>query len=121
MKYIYVNNAEQKIVCICKKQDAEFDTNDNLTLHKVTDDFDLSKTIQDGEGSDIVLDGAIDYALLMQRLSGNYVQARVNEYPTVENQLDMLFHELRVNGSLSADGEWVSTIQAIKDAHSKAE
>jgi hypothetical protein len=48
-----------------------------------------------------------------------YPARRMIAYPQISNQLDMLWHELNTNGSISADGEWFSAIKAVKDAHPK--
>jgi len=56
--------------------------------------------------------------------------AKINEYKdnrrnhysqllSVEEQLDMLFHELKTNGSITVEGEWFNSVQAVKDAHPK--
>lgn len=41
-------------------------------------------------------------------------QARL--YPPIGEQLDMIFKEVKESGSISADGMWASTIQAVKDS-----
>jgi len=48
-----------------------------------------------------------------------YNARRMSSYPQISNQLDMLWHELNTNGSISADGAWFSAIKAVKDAHPK--
>lgn len=37
-------------------------------------------------------------------------------YPSVGEQLDMLFHEVKATGGISSTGEWASAIQAVKDS-----
>jgi hypothetical protein len=44
---------------------------------------------------------------------------RMNEYPSLGNQLDMLWHELNTSGSISADGTWFNAIKTVKDEHPK--
>ena len=48
-----------------------------------------------------------------------YTARRFNSYPQVLDQLDMLWHELNTNGSISADGAWFNAIKDVKDAHPK--
>lgn len=43
-----------------------------------------------------------------------YDALRMNSYPQIGQQLDMLWHELNNSGSLSTDGEWFQSIQEIK-------
>ena len=53
----------------------------------------------------------------------NYVMpygfSRMNQYPTIANQLDMLWHELNQSGSLSTNGGWFNTIKEVKDNNPK--
>ena len=48
-----------------------------------------------------------------------YDAMRRNNYPRLENQLDMLWHELSTSGTISPTGEWFQAIQSVKDAHPK--
>jgi hypothetical protein len=48
-----------------------------------------------------------------------YDAQRVHAYPVLENQLDMLWHELNTNGTISTDGVWFNTIKEVKDTHPK--
>jgi hypothetical protein len=48
-----------------------------------------------------------------------YDSLRVNNYPTIGNQLDMLWHELNTSGSISADGGWFQSIQEVKQQYPK--
>jgi len=48
-----------------------------------------------------------------------YNFSRMNNYPSLGNQLDMLWHELNQSGSLTTNGEWFNTIQAVKDEFPK--
>ena len=43
----------------------------------------------------------------------------VRRYPTINEQLDMLWHEVNTTGSLSDTGNWFNTIKEIKDNHPK--
>lgn len=46
---------------------------------------------------------------------------RVKEYPNIGDQLDMLFHEIENTGTISADGNWMTTIRNIKESYPKLE
>lgn len=48
-----------------------------------------------------------------------YKEMRCCEYPTVPEQLDMLWHELNISGQIDAAGIWFNTIKAIKDKYPK--
>lgn len=48
-----------------------------------------------------------------------YQKKRAVEYPRIQDQLDMLWHEINTNGSLSADGEWFNRIKAVKEDNPK--
>ena len=43
----------------------------------------------------------------------------VRQYPTINEQLDMLWHEINSTGTLSNNGTWFNTIKEIKDHHPK--
>jgi hypothetical protein len=49
----------------------------------------------------------------------SYADKRISEYPTIPNQLDMLWHELNNSGSLSTGGNWFNTIQQVKENNPK--
>jgi hypothetical protein len=48
-----------------------------------------------------------------------YNALRMNNYPQIGEQLDMLWHELNNNGTLSTDGDWFQSIQEIKTQYPK--
>jgi hypothetical protein len=48
-----------------------------------------------------------------------YTAFRAMNYPQVTDQLDMLFHELKNNGTISTDGTWFQTINDIKNQYPK--
>ena len=48
-----------------------------------------------------------------------YSENRSNNYPAIEEQLDSLYHEIIVSGSLTSSGSWAQSIKAIKDANPK--
>lgn len=48
-----------------------------------------------------------------------YGALRMMNYPQITDQLDMLFHELKNNGSISTNGTWFQTINDIKEQFPK--
>lgn len=48
-----------------------------------------------------------------------YERNREKEYPSIKDQLDLLFHDIE-NGNLQ-NGQWVQTIRCIKEKHPKPE
>jgi hypothetical protein len=51
--------------------------------------------------------------------SNIYQKKRALEYHRITDQLDMLWHEINNNGSLSTDGEWFNRIKAVKEDNPK--
>jgi hypothetical protein len=45
-----------------------------------------------------------------------FVMQRTRAYPPMGEQLDLLFKEIRDTGSISTDGAWFQSIQAVKEA-----
>jgi hypothetical protein len=56
---------------------------------------------------------------LQQVIDTQYQRDREHQYPTLSNQLDMLWHELKTSGSISDSGDWFNIIKEIKDNHPK--
>ena len=48
-----------------------------------------------------------------------YKEQRRAKYPSLEEQLDMLWHEIDSTGKVSRDGEWFQQIKRIKTNHPK--
>lgn len=53
--------------------------------------------------------------VITQNIANLYQRERRREYPSIGDQLDMIFHEIKANGSISADGVWATAIQEVKD------
>ena len=49
-----------------------------------------------------------------------YVGKRLDAYPQLAEQLDMLFHDMTA-GKGDKDGDWYKAIKAVKDANPKPE
>jgi hypothetical protein len=94
-----------------KIQDSELEAEYTKKL-TVPNDFRLTKTVIDNSDTDtngMEIEVEMNYDEVVSALS--YVEKRSVEYPSIESQLDDLFH----NG---IDG-WKTTIQAIKDKYPK--
>jgi hypothetical protein len=58
---------------------------------------------------------------LADHIKTQYQRDRQPVYPSLGNQLDMLWHELNASGSISTDGTWFNAIKTVKDAHPKTQ
>lgn len=47
-------------------------------------------------------------------------EERRMSYPKLSEQLDMLFHEIEVNGTISNTGEWFTKLKEIKQKYPKS-
>jgi hypothetical protein len=59
------------------------------------------------------------YVGLAEHYATQYQRDRQQIYPSLGNQLDMLWHELNVSGSLTSNGEWYQSIQQVKEQYPK--
>ena len=57
---------------------------------------------------------AADYA------ANGYKDRRLNSYPDLKEQFDLLFHDMTA-GKSTKDGEWYKAIQAVKNVNPKPE
>jgi hypothetical protein len=48
-----------------------------------------------------------------------YVNKRVADYLPIEQQLDMIWHELKETGTLSTTGAWYTFNESVKEQHPK--
>jgi hypothetical protein len=84
----------------------------------------IGKTIQVNENENDVfkyiesLHSIID-ELIDEYNSNLYQKKRSQQYPRITDQLDMLWHEINNNGSLSNEGEWFNRIKAVKEDNPK--
>ena len=51
--------------------------------------------------------------------SKEYQRVRAHEYPAIADQLDMLYHDIK-NGNLNS-GDWIQTIEQVKQQYPKPE
>lgn len=117
MRYVYLNPAEDRIVCIAKAPNKHLS---HLNEYAVADDFDLSLEVQNEEAGQppVKIEGAITATEFLKRLGNDYVSKRVSLYPDVTNQLDMLWHAMDADESKRLE-PFYSTIKAVKDAAPK--
>ena len=61
-----------------------------------------------------------DWASLIQQqfINDSYIDLRKKEYPTIENQLDMLWHSMD-SGEIPKSQAFYTTIKAVKDKYPK--
>ena len=114
MKYVYINEAEDRVVTISSKRDEGLSVQPELTEYTVTDDFDMGKDVpsEDGVGT-IRLEGFLTPTEFLARRNADYVSRRVSDYPAIGDQLDALF-----KAGLFPD-DMAAQIQAVKDANPK--
>ena len=110
MRYLYINENEDKVVLISKKQESHV-ISDGCVEYLVNDDFDLTKEMSDEGGNSVRLEGFLTATEFLALYNSDYAAKRVNAYPSIENQLDKIYHE-----GIDA---WKADIQAIKNAHPK--
>lgn len=48
-----------------------------------------------------------------------YTVKRMQTYPQLGDQLDMLWHELNTSGSISNTGTWFNAVKNVKDQYPK--
>lgn len=65
----------------------------------------------DADGNEVTYDNAAVEALVASK---EYIDNRLAEYPSIGDQLDMIFKSGVLDGS-----DWAAAIQAVKDAHPK--
>ena len=48
--------------------------------------------------------------------SNLYRKKRIQQYPKIADQLDMLWHEINTAGTISTSGDWFTSIKNVKDS-----
>jgi hypothetical protein len=109
MKYVYINQEEDRVVFIGKAHSA--DHAQDLEEYVVADNFDMSKEVGDENGNKVQFDNAITATEFLARYNADYVQKRITAYPSIEDQLDKIYHE-----GIDA---WKEQIAAIKARYPK--
>lgn len=109
MKYIYIKSDEDRVVYVSTKQSE--DHAKNLDEYIVADDFDMTKEFLDNDGKPVRLANFLTATEFLERYNADYVQKRISAYPSIEDQLDKIYHE-----GLDA---WKAEITAIKTRYPK--
>jgi hypothetical protein len=120
MKYIYINTAENRICTQSPKPIKDLQIDPNLTEYKVSDDFDLDLIVTGEDGQEVKITGAITATEFLSRQSADYVQGRVNTYPEITEQLDMLWHAMDADESKRLE-PFYTNIKTIKDTNPRPE
>lgn len=115
-------NADGSFIMAQKNANKFYQDNENYIIAKVEDyDMEYSYSYNDGvvKGNKIVPseNDLKDIEDINKKLE--YQQPRKNEYPSIEEQLDKLFHDIN-NGTLDKKGSFYSAISTIKDKYPKA-
>jgi hypothetical protein len=79
-------------------------------------------TIRDGVAYDMN-NNIVDYddeLVTTEFESNQYASLRTNQYPSIGDQLDMLWHAID-SGTLNKTSDFYTTLKAVKDAYPKAE
>lgn len=118
MKHVYINTAEDRISTISAKAIPELQADPALVEYKVSDDFDFDLIIKDDDGNDIRITGGITAAEFIKRHSGDYVQQRVDLYPEITEQLDMLWHAMDADPAKRLE-PFYSSLKTIKEDNPK--
>jgi hypothetical protein len=72
------------------------------------------------DGTPLTEDQRYGFFLGLQEWNNTqYQRDRQQIYPSLGNQLDMLWHELNTSGSISVDGSWFQSIQEVKQQYPK--
>lgn len=111
MLYLYIDELENKLHCVSKKQIANghyMNQEHHLEL-VVSDDFVFQRPVIDINGKSTFEDLTAQEILT----SINYVQLRAAAYPSINDQLDVLYH-----GGYDA---WKASIDAVKEQFPKPE
>lgn len=118
MKHVYVNTAEDRISSVSPKPIPDLQADPALAEYKVSDDFDLDLVIKDENGDDVRIPGAISATEFVRRHAADYVQQRVNAYPEITEQLDMLWHAMDADPAKRLE-PFYSSLKVIKDSSPK--
>lgn len=124
MKYLYLDLEANKIFSVSKRKLEKGNpfNQDHHTELVVNDDFVITKTLVDENGNPKISD---DGKLIIEDKTAseilneiNYVDKRIAEYPSITDQLDMLWHAMD-DGLLPKDNSFYNSIKQVKDSFPK--
>jgi hypothetical protein len=111
MLYLYIDEAENKLHCVSKTQikNGNYLNQEHHVELVVPDDFVFQRSVVDSEGRATVEDLTAEEILA----SITYAHQRGAAYPSIQDQLDTLYH-----GGYDA---WKASIDAVKEQFPKPE
>lgn len=111
MLYLYIDEAENKLHCVSKRpiNNGTFLNQEHHLELIVPDDFVFQKPVVDENGKNTVED--LTAQEILAKIT--YSEQRAAAYPTIEQQLDTLYH-----GGYDA---WKASIDAVKEQFPKPE
>jgi len=115
LRYLYINQAENRISVISKKSEPELIT-DNCVEYIVQDNFDLTKEMDDGFGGVKATEGFLTVEEFLARYNSDYQSQRAGAYPPVEDYLDAI-----VKNDTAAIEKYKADCLAVKAAFPKGE
>jgi hypothetical protein len=114
MPILYLNNTEDRIEAICKREDPMWETDFGCEKFVVPDTFDFTVEYTNDAGEPRLREMTVSE--LQNTMT--YREYRYNQYPDLGEQLDKLFHDLE-NGTLDTNGEFFTALQAVKNNNPK--
>ena len=115
MIYLYINQTEDRVVLISKKQILDA-ISDECVEYIVNDSFDLTKEMTDEEGTPIYLEGFLTATEFLERYNSDYISQRTGAYPPIEDYLDAV-----VKDDTAAIAKYKSDCLAVKSRFPKGE
>ena len=115
MKYLYVDQSQDKVVLVSKKHNSDV-ISDTCVEYVVPEDFDLTKEMTDDEGNTAHLEGFLTATEFLARYNADYVAQRRSAYPPMEDYLDAI-----VKNDTAAIEKYKSDCLAVKAAYPKGE
>jgi len=119
---VLIFNTSGEFVLAQKKANKFYQDNDEFVIETVEDyDSLYLYSYENGaviKGAEIVMSDE-DIADFENHLTATaHVEPRMLAYPNISEQLDKLFHDID-NGTLDKDGDFYTSIKAVKDANPK--
>ena len=114
MPILYLNNAENRIEAICKREDPMWEEVHGCEKFVLPDTFDFTVAYNNEDGEP----RRREMTVTELRAALTYSENRYNEYPDLGEQLDKLYHDIQ-DGTLTTTGNFASAITAVKTANPK--
>jgi len=119
---VLIFNTSGEFVLAQKKANKFYQDNDDFVIAAV-EDYDSSYlySYENGgvvKGAEIVMSEEDVADFENHLIETAHVEPRMLAYPNISEQLDKLFHDID-NGTLDKDGDFYTSIKAVKDANPK--